>query len=103
MEFQSQARGQRVPESLGRRVAGVLAGQELAEVATITRTRCATRLLDEQGLLLAEVADDQPGARPRPLASGTPMEAIYPQVESLLTTTPTATSANPLVSAIVTT
>ena len=77
MEFQSQARSQRVPESLSRRVAGVLAGQELAEVATITTTRCATRLLDEQGQLLAEVADDRVirrgrrrGCRPGPLARG---------------------------------
>ncbi len=59
MEFQSQARSQRVPESLSRRVAGVLAGQELGEVATITTTRCATRVLDGQGQLLAEVADDR--------------------------------------------
>ena len=59
MEFQSQARSNRVPESLSRRVAGVLAGQELVEVATITTTRCATRLLDEHGALLAEVADDR--------------------------------------------
>ena len=59
MEFQSQARSQRVPESLSRRVAGVVAGQELAEVATITTTRCATRLLDGQGTLIAEVADDR--------------------------------------------
>ena len=59
VEFQSQARSNRVPESLSRRVAGVLAGQELVEVATITTTRCATRLLDEHGALLAEVADDR--------------------------------------------
>jgi CHAD domain-containing protein len=58
-EFQSQARSERVPDSLTRRLAGVLAGQELREVATITTTRCASRLLDEQGALLAEVADDR--------------------------------------------
>ena len=58
-EFQSQARSERIPESLTRRVAGVLAGQELREVATITTTRCASRLLDEHGVLLAEVADDR--------------------------------------------
>ena len=40
-------------------MAGVIAGQELIEVATITTTRCATQLLDEQGALLAEVDDDQ--------------------------------------------
>ena len=59
IEFQSQARSERIPESLTRRVAGVLAGQELREVATITTTRCASRLLDEHGELLAEVADDR--------------------------------------------
>lgn len=58
-EFQSQARSVRVPESLGRRVAGVIAEQELVEVATITTTRCATRLLDGQGTLIVEVDDDQ--------------------------------------------
>ena len=59
IELQSQARSERVPESLTRRLAGVLAGQDLREVATITTTRCASRLLDEQGTLLAEVADDR--------------------------------------------
>jgi CHAD domain-containing protein len=59
IEFQSQARTERVPESLTRRLAGVLNGQELREVATITTTRSATRLLDAQGELLAEVADDR--------------------------------------------
>jgi CHAD domain-containing protein len=59
IEFQSQAKSDRVPESLTRRLAGVLAGQELREVATITTTRCASRLVDEQGSLLAEVADDR--------------------------------------------
>ena len=58
-EFQSQARAQRVPESLTRRLAGVLNGQDLGEVATITTTRCASRLLDQHGALLAEVADDR--------------------------------------------
>ena len=77
IEFQSQARSERIPESLTRRVTGVLAGQELREVATITTTRCASRLLDEHGELLAEVADDRVfGARHRrgghagPLAGG---------------------------------
>ncbi|HLL61838.1 MAG TPA: CYTH and CHAD domain-containing protein [Propionibacteriaceae bacterium] len=59
IEYQSQAKSDRVPESLTRRLAGVLAGQELREVATITTTRCASRLLDDQGALLAEVADDR--------------------------------------------
>ena len=59
IEFQSQARSERVPESLTRRLAGVLGDQELRELATITTTRCSTRLLDAQGNLLAEVADDR--------------------------------------------
>jgi CHAD domain-containing protein len=58
-EYRSTARGPRVPASLARRLAGVLAGRELGEVATITTTRSATRLLDGQGTLLAEVADDR--------------------------------------------
>ena len=59
IELQSRAQGGRVPESLTRRLDGVLAGQELGQVATITTTRCASRLLDRQGSLLAEVADDR--------------------------------------------
>ena len=57
-EFQSRARGQRVPEALNRLLTGVLVGQELAEVATITTTRHATRLQDQHGALVVEVADD---------------------------------------------
>jgi len=59
IEFQSQSKSEQVPESLTRRLAGVLSGQELGEVATITTTRCASRLLDKDGVLLAEVADDK--------------------------------------------
>ena len=59
IEFQSRARGQRVPEALNRRLAGVLAGQELAEVATINTTRQATRLHDQHGAVVVEIADDR--------------------------------------------
>ena len=58
-EYQSQARGLRVPAALGRRLAGVLVGQELAEVATITTTRQATRLHDQHGAVVVEIADDR--------------------------------------------
>ncbi|HEV2929895.1 MAG TPA: CYTH domain-containing protein, partial [Propionibacteriaceae bacterium] len=57
-EYQSRARGPRVPQALNRLLAGVLAGQELGEVATITTTRFATRLRDQHGALVVEVADD---------------------------------------------
>lgn len=57
-EFQSRARTVRVPEPLTRRLAGIVDGQVLGQVATITTTRHATRLLDPEGILLAEVADD---------------------------------------------
>ena len=59
IEFQSRARGEKMPESLTRRLAGVLSGEDLREVATITTTRRASRLLDNDGVLLAEVADDE--------------------------------------------
>jgi CHAD domain-containing protein len=58
-EFQSRARSSRLPEGLNRRLAGVLAGQELAEVATITTTRQSTRLRDQHSAVVVEVADDQ--------------------------------------------
>lgn len=61
-EFQSRARTARVPEPLTRRLAGIIDGQELSPVGTIATTRHATRLLDPEGTLLAEVADDQVNA-----------------------------------------
>lgn len=57
-EVQSRSRTVRVPEPMTRRLAGIVDGQVLSEVATITTTRYATRLLDPEGTLLAEVADD---------------------------------------------
>jgi CHAD domain-containing protein len=58
-EFQSRDKGSRLPAALNRRIAGVLAGEELAEIATITTTRQATRLRDQHSALVVEVADDQ--------------------------------------------
>lgn len=58
-EFQSRARSSRLPGGLSRRLAGVLAGEELSEVATITTTRHATRLRDQHNAVVLEVADDQ--------------------------------------------
>jgi CHAD domain-containing protein len=57
-EYQSRARSSQVPAALNRLVAGVLAGQQLGQVATITTTRHATRLQDQTGALVVEVADD---------------------------------------------
>ena len=58
-EFQSRARGARLPQALSRRLAGVLVGRELAEVATITTLRHTTRLLDQDGGVAVEIADDR--------------------------------------------
>ena len=58
-EFQSRAKNPRLPEGLHRRIAGVLAGEELTEVATISTTRQATRLRDQHSALVVEIADDQ--------------------------------------------
>jgi CHAD domain-containing protein len=58
-EFQSRSRGARLPDALSRRLAGVLAGQELTEVATIATTRQASRLRDQNSAVVVEVADDQ--------------------------------------------
>jgi CHAD domain-containing protein len=57
-EFRSQARSDTIPVALSRRLAGLLAGRTLHPVATINTTRRVTRLIDEAGQLLLEVADD---------------------------------------------
>ncbi len=57
-EIRSQARRETVPDSLARRLAGVLAGRELRPVAVISTTRRTSRLVDSAGALAVQVADD---------------------------------------------
>lgn len=58
-EFQSRSLGRRLPEALNRRLAGILTGQDLVEVASISTSRHATRLRDRDSAVVVEVADDQ--------------------------------------------
>jgi len=58
-EVQSQAAADSVPQSLRRRVAGIVGDDSIKPVATIRTTRRATRVLDDGGGLLLEVADDR--------------------------------------------
>lgn len=57
-EVHSRARGTAVPTALTRRVAGIVGGRRLSPVATIDTTRRTVQLLDAQGELVLEVADD---------------------------------------------
>jgi len=57
-EVHSRARGASVPVALTRRVAGIVGHRRLAPVATIDTTRHTVQLLDVDGELVVEVADD---------------------------------------------
>jgi CHAD domain-containing protein len=58
-ELQSGSRAKTMPPALGGGVAGLLAGENLDPVATIATTRTAYRILNADGELVLEVADDQ--------------------------------------------
>lgn len=58
-EIRSSSRGRAVPRALADPLLGVRRGQDLVPVATLTTTRFVLDLSDDQGHLLAEVADDQ--------------------------------------------
>jgi len=58
-EIHSQSRARSVPKALSEPLLGVRRGRDLSPIATITTTRDTVRLLDANGELLAEVADDQ--------------------------------------------
>ena len=57
-EVHSRARGPAVPGALTRRVAGIVGRHRLAPVATIDTIRHTVQLLDADGVLVLEVADD---------------------------------------------
>jgi CHAD domain-containing protein len=72
-EVQSQAAAGAVPQSLRRRVAGVVGDDAVRPVATILTTRQTTLVCDEDGAVLLELADDR--------VTGTPAGAdAYPVV-----------------------
>ena len=58
-ELQSGSRTKRLPHALAKGVAGLLAGETLQPVATMATTRTAYRLLDANGELVLQIADDQ--------------------------------------------
>jgi CHAD domain-containing protein len=58
-ELQSGSRAKTLPAALAEGVEGLLAGESLDPVATIVTTRTACRILNADGELVVEVADDQ--------------------------------------------
>ena len=58
-ELQSGSRAKTLPPALAKGVEGLLAGESLDPVATIVTTRTAYRLLNADGELVLEIADDQ--------------------------------------------
>jgi CHAD domain-containing protein len=58
-ELQSGSRAKTMPAGLAKGVEGLLAGEGLDPVATIVTTRTAYRLLNADGELVMEIADDQ--------------------------------------------
>ncbi len=58
-EIRSRSRATTVPKALAAAVHGVALGHELSAVATLSTTRRVLRMLDADGGLLVEIADDQ--------------------------------------------
>ena len=58
-ELQSGSRAKTLPATLTKGVAGLLASEGLDPIATILTTRTAYRLLNADGELILEIADDQ--------------------------------------------
>jgi CHAD domain-containing protein len=57
-EVRSGSRAKNLPAALAQSVAGLLAGESLEPVATVTSTRTAYRILDADGEPVLEIADD---------------------------------------------
>ena len=58
-ELQSGSRAKKLPSALAKGVEGLLAGESLDAVAAIMTTRTAYRVLNADGELMFEIADDQ--------------------------------------------
>jgi CHAD domain-containing protein len=58
-ELQSGSRAKTVPPTLAKAVAGLLAGERLAPVATLATTRTAYQVHNADGQLVLEIADDR--------------------------------------------
>jgi inorganic triphosphatase YgiF len=72
--------GRQVPEELAARVAGVTEGQPLAPIAVLATERTVVTLHDDDGHVLAEVADDSVTASRLP-AEGEPLRWREVEVE----------------------
>jgi inorganic triphosphatase YgiF len=63
-ELQSDSRSRALPAALADALAGLLAGESLVPVARLMTTRTAYRVLNGDGVLVLEVADDQVQSSP---------------------------------------
>src|SRR4029450_9531372 len=63
-ESQSGARTKTLPPALAKAVMGLRAGDRLGPVAVVTTTRTASRVLNADGELVVEIADDQVASGP---------------------------------------
>jgi CHAD domain-containing protein len=68
-ELQSGARTKTLPPALGKAVAGLRAGERLKPVAMVNTTRTAYRVLNDDGELALEIADDQTESGPADVKS----------------------------------
>lgn len=63
-ELQSGSRTKTLPSVLAKSVAGLQAGERLGPVAVVKTTRTASRVLNADGELVVEIADDQVASGP---------------------------------------
>jgi CHAD domain-containing protein len=63
-ELQSGSRAKRLPPALAHGVEGLLVGESIDPVATVVTTRTAYRVLNADGELVLEIADDQVASGP---------------------------------------
>ena len=80
MELQSRSRAKNVPPVLAHAVAGLVGGDSLDRVASLMTTRTAYRVLDADGELVLEIADDQVDSVP-PNGESTPRSWREVEVE----------------------
>jgi CHAD domain-containing protein len=64
IELQSGSRTTKVPPALARSVEGLLTGESIDPVASVMTTRTVYRVLDADGQLVLEIADDQVESAP---------------------------------------
>jgi CHAD domain-containing protein len=70
-EIRIDSTGDTIPDELRALLLGVGRGQELAQIARVTTERSVTRLVDADGVTLAEIDDDSVHASAGPVATAT--------------------------------